>query len=70
MSGRRSRDRRACIERAAVRRPQAEDPKCRGAGICQLYDWFNQSAVLIANDDQHLVVLRVSLAAQIIKRAI
>jgi hypothetical protein len=65
VSGRWSRDKRACIKRAVVRRPQAEGPKCRDAGICQLYDWLDQSVVLIANEDQHLVVLRVSLAAEV-----
>jgi hypothetical protein len=70
MNGRRSHDKRACIERAVVRRPQAEGPKCRDAGIWQLYDWLDQSVVLIANEDQHSVVLRVSLAAQISKMAI
>ena len=69
MSGPRSRDRRASIERAVVWRPRAEGHKCRGAGICQLYDWPDQSVVLIANDEQPLVVLRVSLATQIAKRA-
>ena len=69
MSRPKSRDRRACIERAVVWRPQAEGHKCRGAGICQLYDWPDQSVVLIANDEQPSAVLRVSLVTQIAKRA-
>lgn len=52
---------------ALVWLPQARGPKCRGAGICQLYDWLDQDNMLTAKDDRqkHLVVLRVSLAAEI-----
>ncbi len=43
--------------------------KCRAAGFRQLYDWLNQRDVLIVKADHQepLVVLRMSLAAEIAK---
>ena len=44
--------------------------KCRTAGFRQLYDWPHQRDVLIvkSNRQEPLVVVRLSLAAEIAKR--
>ncbi len=41
----------------------------RGSGFCQPHHWLDQRAVLIAKEDQHLVVLRMLQAEEIAKRA-
>ena len=45
--------------------------KCRGQGFRELYSWLNGRDVLIVKADRQepLVVLRLSLAAHIAKRA-
>jgi hypothetical protein len=45
--------------------------KCRAAGFRQLYDWLKQRDLLIVKADRQepLVVLRMSLAAEIAKSA-
>jgi hypothetical protein len=49
---------------------RAVEVKCRAAGFRQLYDWLNQRDVLIVKADRQepLVVLCMSLAAEIAKR--
>ena len=46
---------------------RAVEVKCRAAGFRKLYDWLNDRDVLIVKADRQepLVVLRMSLAAQI-----
>jgi hypothetical protein len=46
--------------------------KCRAAGFRKLYDWLNGRDVLIVKADRQepLVVLRLSLAAEIAKVAV
>ena len=68
--------RRCCLQGlwdtpVAGARPVAEI-KCRSAGFRQLYDWLGQSDVLIVKADRQepLVVLRMSLAAEITKGTI
>ena len=48
---------------------RAVEVKCRAAGFSRLYDWLNQRDVLIVKADykEPLVVLRMSLAAEIAK---
>jgi hypothetical protein len=48
---------------------RAVEVKCRSVGFSQLYDWLNQRDVLIVKADykEPLVVLRMSLAAEIAK---
>jgi hypothetical protein len=48
---------------------RAVEVKCRAAGFRQLYDWLNRRDVLIVKADRQepLVVLRMSLAAEIAK---
>jgi hypothetical protein len=43
--------------------------KCRSVGFSQLYDWLNRRDVLIVKADhkEPLVILRMSLAAEIAK---
>jgi hypothetical protein len=50
---------------------RAVEVKCRAAGFRQLYDWLNERDTLIAKADRQepLVVLRMSLAAEIAKGA-
>jgi Holliday junction resolvase len=50
---------------------RAVEVKCRAAGFQQLYDWLHQRDVLIVKSDHQepLVVVRLSLAAEIAKRA-
>jgi Holliday junction resolvase len=50
---------------------RAVEVKCRAAGFRQLYDWLHQRDVLIVKSDRQepLVVVRLSLAAEIAKRA-
>jgi hypothetical protein len=45
--------------------------KCRAAGFRQLYDWLKQRDLLIVKADRQepLVVLRMSLAAELAKSA-
>jgi Holliday junction resolvase len=49
---------------------RAVEVKCRTAGFRQLYDWPHQRDVLIvkSNRQEPLVVVRLSLAAEIAKR--
>jgi hypothetical protein len=49
---------------------RAVEVKCRAAGFSQLYDWLHQRDVLIvkSNRQEPLVVVRLSLAAEIAKR--
>jgi hypothetical protein len=49
---------------------RAVEVKCRAAGPRQLYDWLDQRDVLIVKADRQepLVVLRMSLAAEIAKK--
>ena len=49
----------------------AVEVKCRAAGFRQLYDWLNERDILIVKSDRQepLVVVRLSLAADIAKRA-
>ena len=49
----------------------AVEVKCRAAGFRQLYDWLHRRDVLIVKSDRQepLVVVRLSLAAEIAKRA-
>ena len=48
---------------------RAVEVKCRAVGFSQLYDWLNQRDVLIVKADRQepLVVVRISLAAEIAK---
>ena len=48
---------------------RAVEVKCRAAGFRKLYDWLNDRDVLIVKADRQepLVVLRMSLAAEIAK---
>ncbi len=50
---------------------RAVEVKCRAAGFRQLYNWLNQRDVLIVKADRQepLVILRLSLAAEIAKVA-
>jgi hypothetical protein len=50
---------------------RAVEVKCRAAGFSQLYAWLNQRDLLIVKADRRepLVVLRMSLAAEIAKSA-
>jgi hypothetical protein len=50
---------------------RAVEVKCRAAGFSQLYDWLNARDVLIVKGDRQepLVIVRLSLAADIAKRA-
>jgi Holliday junction resolvase len=50
---------------------RAVEVKCRATGFAQLYDWLNQRDVLIVKSDRQepLVVVRLSLAGEIAKRA-
>lgn len=50
---------------------RAVEVKCRAAGFRQLYDWLNERDILIVKSDRQepLVVVRMSLAAEIAKRA-
>ena len=49
---------------------RAVEVKCRAAGFAQLYDWLSERYFLIVKADRQepLVVLRMSLAAEIAKR--
>jgi hypothetical protein len=51
---------------------RAVEVKCRAAGFRQLYDWLNGCDVLIVKADRQepLVVVRLSLAAEIAKVAV
>jgi Holliday junction resolvase len=51
---------------------RAVEVKCRAAGFAQLYDWLSERDILIVKADRQepLVVLRMSLAAEIAKRAV
>ena len=51
---------------------RAVEVKCRAAGFRRLYDWLNARDVLIVKSDRQepLVVVRLSLAAEIAKRAV
>lgn len=57
-----------CVHILGVNR--AVEVKCRAAGFSQLYDWLNGRDILIVKSDREepLVVLRMSLAAEIAKR--
>jgi Holliday junction resolvase len=48
---------------------RAVEVKCRAAGFSQLYEWLNNRDILIVKADRQepLVVLRISLAAEITK---
>jgi hypothetical protein len=50
---------------------RAVEVKCRAAGFRQLYDWLNERDILIVKSDyqEPLVVVRLSLASEIAKRA-
>jgi Holliday junction resolvase len=50
---------------------RAVEVKCRADGFRQLYDWLDRRDVLIVKSDRQepLVVVRLSLAAEIAKRA-
>ena len=50
---------------------RAVEVKCRAAGFRQLYDWLNERDVLVLKADRQeaLVVVRLSLAAEISKAA-
>jgi Holliday junction resolvase len=50
---------------------RAVEVKCRVAGFRQLYDWLTERDVLIVKSDRQepLVVVRLSLAAELVKRA-
>jgi Holliday junction resolvase len=50
---------------------RAVEVKCRAAGFRQLYDWLHRRDVLIVKSDRQepLVVVRLSLVADIAKRA-
>jgi Holliday junction resolvase len=103
MSGRRSRDKGSCVERAVVNALKANgiasqrvplsgaaggrfsgdivlplmgrdlcvEVKARGDGFRELYCWLNERDVLIVKADHRepLVVVRLSLAAEIAKQA-
>lgn len=49
---------------------RAIEVKCRATGFAQLYDWLSARDILIVKADRQepLVVLRLSLAAEIAKR--
>jgi hypothetical protein len=49
---------------------RAVEVKCRAAGFRQLYDWLSRRDVLIVKADREepLVVVRLSLAAEIAKQ--
>jgi Holliday junction resolvase len=49
---------------------RAVEVKCRAAGFRQLYEWLDERDVLIVKSDRQepLVVVRLSLAAEIAKR--
>ena len=51
---------------------RAVEVKCRSAGFSQLYDWLNDRDVLIVKADRQepVVVVRLSLAAEIAKLAV
>jgi hypothetical protein len=51
---------------------RAVEVKCRAAGFRQLYDWLDRRDVLIVKSDRQepLVVVRLSLAAEIAKRTV
>jgi len=51
---------------------RAVEVKCRAAGFRQLYDWLDQRDVLIIKADRRepLVVVRLSLAAEIARGAV
>jgi Holliday junction resolvase len=50
----------------------AVEVKCRADGFRQLYDWLHRRDVLIVKSDRQepLVVVRLSLAAEIAKRTV
>ena len=50
---------------------RAVEVKCRAAGFRQLYDWLDERDILIVKSDRQepLVVVRMSLAGEIAKRA-
>ena len=51
---------------------RAVEVKCRAEGFAQLYDWLSERHILIVKADRQgpLVVLRMSLAAEIAKRTV